>query len=117
MTSLSPDYFKRFLLSIYPCKTDFEVILTHQKPKTRMGTYTPKLKRIRIYDGWGDDKLCKMIAIHEYAHHLNHTEAMQDERQNKPHGHEFWQIYGMLLVKAKERNLYHDEIMSAFAIS
>ena len=75
------------------------------------------LKRIRIHGGRGDDKLCKMIAIHAYAHHLNHTEAMQDERQNKSHGHEFWQIYGMLLVKAKERNLYHDEIMSAFAIS
>jgi hypothetical protein len=99
-------YFKQYLLSIYKCKIDFEVFLTHRKPKTRMGTYSPSLKRIRIHDGWGDVDVCKEIAIHEYAHHLHLTEFNRNELGQRPHGHEFWQIYGILMNRAVEKHLF-----------
>ncbi|MCF0220438.1 MAG: hypothetical protein HUK14_11715 [Muribaculaceae bacterium] len=114
MTKHNAAFYKTFLLSIYKCKVDFELVLTHQKPKTRMGTYNPRLKRIRIHDGWGNEEICKEIAIHEYAHHLNHTEGKQDELGNKPHGHEFWEIYGMLLANAAYEGIFFDRVMSAF---
>lgn len=114
MATHNSSYYKHFLLSIYKCKEDFELVLTHKKPKTTMGTYTPHLKRIRIHDGWGGEEICKEIAIHEFAHHLNYTEGQQRELGNKPHGHEFWKIYGMLMAKAAEKGLYLDKVMVAF---
>jgi hypothetical protein len=49
----SASYYKQFLLSIYKRKVDFEVILINKKLKAIMGSYTPHLKRITVYDGCG----------------------------------------------------------------
>lgn len=100
------EFFKEFLLQIYPCKYPFDVSVIHTKPKTRMGTYNPRTCRIRINDGWGDEELCKEIAIHEYAHHIHFTEKDKTNRKESPHGQEFWQIYGQLMFLAKQKGLY-----------
>ena len=40
---------KQFLLKIYRCKKDFELLVIDKKPKTRMGCYIVDKQRIRIY--------------------------------------------------------------------
>lgn len=102
----SGEFFKAFLLQIYPCKYPFDVSVIHTKPKTRMGTYNPRTCRIRINDGWGDTERCKEIAIHEYAHHIHFTEKGKTQRKEDPHGKQFWQIYGQLMFFAKQKGLY-----------
>jgi hypothetical protein len=41
------------------------------------------------------------VAIHEYAHHLHHTEFGKEEKGEKAHGPEYWMIYGQLMNHAK----------------
>lgn len=101
------EYFKEFLLGIYQCSKPFNLEVAHTKPKTRMGTYTPRTCRIRINDGWGDTEFCKEIAIHEYAHHIHFTEKGKTRKKEDPHGKEFWQIYGQLILLAKQKGLYN----------
>ena len=50
------DYFKNMLLSIYPCKVHFELLVIDKKPKTRYGVYIVNKKRIRIYAPWREEK-------------------------------------------------------------
>lgn len=92
---------------IYQCKKPFDVVVIHTKPKTRMGTYNPRTCRIRINDGWGDTEHCKETAIHEFAHHIHFTEKDKTRRKEDPHGKEFWQIYGQLILLAKQKGLYN----------
>lgn len=100
------DYFKDALRQIYACKVPFDVVVVHTKPKTRMGTYSPRSRRIRINDGWGDTHDCMETAIHEYAHHIHYTEKGKTRRKEDPHGKQFWQIYGQLMYLAKQKGLY-----------
>lgn len=101
------EFFKSFLLDIYQCTKPFDLVVVHTKPKTRMGTYAPRFSRIRINDGWGDTEWCKEIAIHEYAHHIHFTEKGKTRKKEDPHGKEFWQIYGQLILLAKQKGLYN----------
>lgn len=101
------EFFKSFLLDIYQCKKPFDVVVIHTKPKTRMGTYNPRTCRIRINDGWGNTEHCKETAIHEFAHHIHFTEKDKTRRKEDPHGKEFWQIYGQLILLAKQKGLYN----------
>ena len=102
----SGEFFKEFLMQIYPCIKPFDVVVIHTKPKTRMGTYNPRTRRIRINDGWGDTEHCKETAIHEYAHHIHFTEKNKTRRKEEPHGKQFWQIYGQLMYLARQKGLY-----------
>lgn len=107
---LSANYYKQLLLSIYRSKVDFEVRLTREKPKTIMGSYTPRLKRITIHGGCGGIDVCKDTAIHEYAHHLHHTEFNRDNLGQRSHGREFWQIFGILMDRAAPKHLFYNGI-------
>ena len=108
MTNQSASFFSEILLRIYPCKTPFRLKILHKKPKTLMGSYTWSTQVIRIYDGWGDTQVCTETAIHEYAHHLHQTEFGKEKYRQKPHGKQFWQIYGQLMQRAKDLGLYDD---------
>ena len=66
-----------------------------------MGSYSFALHSIRVYDGWGDTRRCLKTAIHEYAHHLHQTEFGKEEKRQRPHGPEFWMIFGQLMKRAK----------------
>ncbi len=68
------NYFKDLLMSIYPCKEPFELLVVDKKPKTRMGVYIIDKRRIRIYARWRVASPLEEIAIHEYAHHIHYTE-------------------------------------------
>ena len=103
------DFFVSLLQEIYPCKTPFSLKLIHKSPKTRLGSYSSGSCRIRIYDGSRDTLQCTETAIHEYAHHLHYTEFKKRERKQKPHGREFWQIYGQLVLRAKQLELFSAE--------
>lgn len=102
------------LLDIYKCKTPFELLLIDKMPKTRMGVYIIKNKRIRIYSKW--EKFCplKEIAIHEYAHHIHETEKRisNNRRKERVHGPEFWRIYSALMSVAQGKGIFIDNYIA-----
>lgn len=105
---------KQFLLKIYRCKKDFELLVIDKKPKTRMGVYIVDKRRIRIYSKWICATPLEEIAIHEYAHHIHETEKRKtsNRRAERAHGPEFWRIYTALCCKATLYGFYHDELIS-----
>lgn len=102
---------KEFLLKIYRCKKDFELLVIDKKPKTRAGVYNIEKQRIRVYSKWSCCMSLKEIAIHEYAHHIHETEKRKNpnRRQERAHGQEFWRIYSALCCKAAQMGLYVDK--------
>lgn len=98
---------KQFLLEIYPCKKDFELLVIDRKPKTRMGTYVCAKQRIIIYSQWSRETTLEQIAIHEYAHHINITEWWNCEengyKYEASHGYKFWYIYSQLIELANKK--------------
>ena len=104
---------KQFLLKIYHCKKDFELLVIDKKPKTRMGVYIIDKQRIRVYSKWICATSLEEIAIHEYAHHIHETEKRRstNRRLERAHGPEFWRIYSALCCKAFLAGLYHDELV------
>jgi len=109
------DYFKNFLLSVYPCKEPFELLVIDKKPKTKMGVYIISKRRIRIYAPWSVSTPLKEIAIHEYAHHIHYTEQNKLENGEKPHGRQFWEIYGALMCRAVQKGLFKEKRVSDIA--
>lgn len=103
MTDKPASYFTEMLLRIYPCKVPFELRILHTKTKWT-GSYWRDNRHILIHDKHisMDTRRCIEVAIHEYAHHLHYTEFGKEEERQKPHGPEFWQIYGQLMARAKE---------------
>ncbi len=113
----NPDanYFKNLLLNIYPCKEPFELLVVDKKPKTRMGVYIIDKRRIRIYARWRVASPLEEIAIHEYAHHIHYTEQNKVKNQERPHGPQFWEIYGALMCRAVQKGLFKEERVSNIA--
>jgi len=105
---------KAFLLKIYHCKKDFELLVIDKKPKTRMGVYIVDKQRIRIYSKWSCASPLEEISIHEYAHHIHETEKRtnQNRRKERAHGPEFWRIYSALCCKATQMELFTDEYIA-----
>ena len=100
---------KWMLLKIYRPQVAFELRVTMQRPKSRMGYYAPAKRSITIHGGWGDVHLLEEIAIHEYAHHIHFTEHRPSGKKDTPHGQNFWRIYSALMAKAIEKGLYNDK--------
>lgn len=105
---------KAFLLKIYHCKKDFELLVIDKKPKTRMGVYIVDKQRIRIYSKWSCASPLEDIAIHEYAHHIHETEKRknQNRRKERAHGQEFWRVYSALCCKATQMGLFTDRYIA-----
>ena len=103
------EYFINFLKSIYVCKMPFDLLVIDKRPKTRMGVYIFDKHRIRIYSKWGE----VTVAIHEYAHHIHYTEQM--DGYERPHGPQFWEIYGALMCIAEQKGLYYRKKVSDIA--
>ena len=99
---------KWMLLKIYRPQVAFELRVTEQRPKSRMGYYVPAKRIITIHGGWGDVHSLEEIAIHEYAHHVHFTEHRRSGKKDTPHGPNFWRIYSALVAKAIEKGLYND---------
>ena len=100
---------KWMLLKIYRPQVAFELRVTEQRPKSRMGYYAPAKRSITIHGGWGDVHSLEEIAIHEYAHHIHFTEHRRSGKKDAPHGPNFWRIYSALMAKAIEKGLYNDK--------
>lgn len=100
---------KWMLLKIYRPQVAFELRVTMQRPKSRMGYYVPTKRSITIHGGWGDVHPLEEIAIHEYAHHIHFTEHRRSGKKDAPHGQNFWRIYSALMAKAIEKGLYNDK--------
>ena len=102
MTDKPASYFTEQLLRIFPCKVPFVLRILHTKPKGRCGSYWKHNRHILINDKFItlDTRRCMEVAIHEYAHHLHYTEFGKEEKKDKPHGPEFWMIYGQLMNRA-----------------
>ena len=120
----SPAEFKSLLLSIYPCKVPFEVLVLDKKLKTNRkthkrtgGTYSPTTCTIRIYACEQSNDELRNTAIHEYAHHVHYTEQNKELQKEKPHGPEFWQIYGALMCVAAQKGVFIKKRVCAIARS
>ena len=115
MTNLTANNFINFLIKIYPCAVPFTLKVVHKSYKKQLGKYFINDKRINIYDGRCDTNECKEIAIHEYAHHLHHTEpGLFTEHMttvDRSHGSNFWRIYSFLMLEAYRKGLFTDEYM------
>ena len=107
------EYFISFLNRIYVCKVPFDLLVNDKRPKTRAGVYIPNKRRIRIYSRWEDRIPLEEIAIHEYAHHIHFTE--QEKGDERPHGPQFWEIFGALMCVAEQKGLYKRERVSDIA--
>ena len=107
--------YKSFLQKIYLCKVPFSLEVRPTKPKKRLGTYYYRRRKIIIHEGWAETHDCHETAIHEYAHHIHATEFGMKERKQKPHGREFWMIYGQLLCRARQLGLFCDESLPAIS--
>ena len=103
---------KWMLLKIYRPQVAFELRVTEQRPKSRMGYYVPAKRSITIHSGWGDVHSLEEIAIHEYAHHIHFTEHRRSGKKDAPHGQNFWRIYSALMAKAIEKGLYNDNYIN-----
>lgn len=103
---------KWILLKIYRPQVAFELRVTEQRPKSRMGYYVPAKRSITIHGGWGDVHSLEEIAIHEYAHHIHFTEHRRSGKKDAPHGQNFWRIYSALMAKAIEKGLYNDNFIN-----
>ena len=99
---------KWMLLKIYRPQVAFELLVTMQRPKSRMGYYVPAKRSITIHGGWGDVHPLEEIAIHEYAHHIHFTEHRRSGKKDTTHGQNFWRIYSALMAKAIENGIYND---------
>lgn len=104
-----PEYYKEFLLNIYKCKVPFELRFRNTKPKSYSGLYYRGICKINLYPKWNSVCPLKEVAIHEYAHHVHHTELSKgDPRLDRSHGHNFMRIYTALRAKAVELGLLGD---------
>ena len=103
---------KWMLLKIYRPQVVFELRVTEQRPKSRMGYYVPAKRSITIHGGWGDVYSLEEIAIHEYAHHIHFTEHRRSGKKDAPHGPNYWRIYSALMAKAIEKGLYNDNYIN-----
>ena len=116
MTSLTAEYFQQYLLKIYHCSVPFSVKVSTKRPKTRVGSYGIRTKNINIYyAGFVADNSLRETAIHEYAHHLHHTErglfTNLKTKSDRSHGSHFWIIYSFLMTEAYRKGLYTDDYM------
>lgn len=107
-----PEEFKNLLLSIYPCKVPFELLVVDKKLKTNrktykrtVGSYYPSTYRIRIYARGRTNGEMKTTAIHEYAHHIHYTVFNKVKRRERSHGPKFREIYRMLICRAMQKKV------------
>ena len=105
---------KAMLLRIYQYKKPFELMVIDKKPKTRMGWYVVDSQRRRTYCKYRSEWPLEEIAIHEYAHHIHHTEQYSNDyrRRDRSHGEKFWRIYSVLRAKAQKLGVFDDELVS-----
>lgn len=105
----SPEYYKEFLLHIYKCKVPFKLRFRKTMPKHYIGLYVIKPHRIILYPKKTDAQRMLEVAIHEYAHHVHHTELSKgDPKLDRSHGHNFTRIYTALRARAFELGLLSD---------
>lgn len=109
----SPEYYKEFLYKIYQCRTPFEIRFRKTKPKHYVGLYVIDKHRINLYPNRISSHNLEEVAIHEYAHHIHHTEQYTGDRRgiDRSHGEKFWRIYSALRARAMELGLMEDDLI------
>lgn len=91
---------KRILMAIHKPKVDFHLIFTLRIYPKRLGTYYPHRRLIYVHGGRGGFSHWLETAIHEYAHHIHHTEVNENVGDNKSHGKTFNFIFESLMATA-----------------
>jgi len=99
------------LNKLYECKEPFDVIFSNRKSKTINGTYKPNNKLITINvsnfmndEGIINKSMLMYTAMHELAHHIQHTEYGQ--KSTRCHTKLFHAILDDLADKAEEAGIY-----------
>ncbi|HBD92900.1 MAG: hypothetical protein A2015_13585 [Spirochaetes bacterium GWF1_31_7] len=97
---------KEKLVSLYPQAPDFLLVFTGKMSKKVHGLYKPEEKEILIHNkNFTDDNQLIYAAIHEFAHHINHT-MFGPIITARSHTSKYQQIFHKLLKKAEEANIY-----------
>ena len=68
---------------------------------------------INIYAKGMDGHIIMEVAIHEYAHHIHHTEqyTWDVRRKDRSHGEKFWRIYSAPMAKAICKDIFKDDLI------
>jgi hypothetical protein len=100
---------KEKLDRLYPAKEKYTVAFSGKKNGKVNGLYKPDRREIVIHDGnFENDSLLMYTAIHEMAHHVQHTEYGQNA--GRSHTNLFWATFYDLADKAEEAGIYRPAI-------
>lgn len=97
------DFYHKLLVKIWPPKVPFTLELSGVADPEIGGFYVPDLKHICLNNGGRTVDACIMVAIHEYAHHVHHTEK---DSKGPVHGKEFREINQILYSLAIAKGLF-----------
>jgi hypothetical protein len=103
---MNQDQIKDKLLEIDGNVEDFSVILSGKASKKVDGLYYPDRREIILHNkNFTDDTQLLYTAIHEFAHHIQHTRSSVPV-SSRAHTNRFWDIFHKLLFRAEELKIY-----------
>lgn len=105
---MNQDQVKNTLLLLERDVEDFSVIFSGKTSKKVDGLYYPDRREIIIHNkNFTDDNQLMYTAIHEFAHHLQHTRSPVPI-STRAHTIRFWDILHKLLFNAEEKGIYNN---------
>jgi hypothetical protein len=103
---MNQDQIKDKLLELDGNVEDFSVIMSGKASKKVDGLYYPDRREIILHNkNFTDDNQLLYTAIHEFAHHIQHTRSSVPV-SNRAHTNRFWDIFHKLLFRAEELQIY-----------
>ncbi len=95
---------------------EFQVIFSGKESKKVHGLYKPEEREIIIHNkNFSDDNSLMYTAIHEFAHHVHFSTSRKGATgpiSSRAHTVEFRSIFHDLLVKAEEKGIYTNTVIT-----
>lgn len=103
---MNQDQVKENLLLLNSEVEDFTLIFSGKKSKKANGVYHPEKKEIILHNkNFNTENEMMYTAIHEFAHHVQFTEAKLPV-SSMAHTTHFWNIFHKFLDLAEEKEIY-----------
>ncbi len=94
------------LQELHTPQKPFTLTLTNGVCPGHLGTYEPGRQHITVHGGRGSFPFWLKVAIHEYAHHLHHTENALYAGDSHEHGATFQALNNALLALARNKGFF-----------
>lgn len=105
---MNQDEVKAALIRLRPTKAEFALVFSGKKSSRVNGLYKPATREIVIHNrNFTSDNDLLFTALHEYAHHLDCTEAL-GKVSARAHTIRFWATFHGLLGLAESSGLYRN---------